>query len=954
MKQYIILLLAVLGVVSCSKDDMDATEGNFTEVKARVNLVTSDFSQVQTRLSEDEENAWSNVWIAQFDDSGNIVPASVAEHLESEGNFTITLAPCADTKVYFVTNLATNPFVGISTLDDFLASSYSTTDITDGNRLVMVGVWEGAVTGNVGLIDIVVYAKRMTAKVDFVIQTVQPGGNYYIRATKVQLGGVATTMTYGTGSKVTSSADVVTLAECALTKDDAKSSELFYYYTAPTQYMLENMQGTHGSASSDIEKNANAPKDGADDISAYVLVWADICDAMNYGKAVYKIYLGENSFDNFDICRNTHYTVTITINGLGNTTTDIRVDKSNIYNLYFQTKTGSYLSQSINRTTEWDTEEYFEGRVFSGNSTWSYSLISSKGDSAEPYSKIQYSTDNGATWSTPAISGSNIPSEAWFKFVYSKYESGASDRKDILYVSNDEYTPIDPAYRIGYSLTQKPQAGFSIAGAVFVDAAAGVYEVPVLAAGAYGWKFNSLSNANATYVETIDDNGDPVPDGDYLYGSGKVRLSFPQNTTVKSNVATGNIAKNAVTLRLDVTIGGETEVKSLNLWQMYSSDQLHNPLWKYTYSSNALHETIPVAMVLSWTGMDLLGEGQNYAENEGLVGANHLTDGKLNTLTIFNKIDREVGAVVTPAGVCMMLNEDYWDITSSTDPRLQWYLPARYQTQYDAIFHGTLGNTTYKYGGIRDKYYWTSYATDVSLLAHSAYFEGQAIDMTGNFTSTGVNTRCIRNLTPTEKTYPYVANVDGAPIVVLKETVEGVDKGLVETYAANIGKPLRFTVVGDQTGAVDGLGPVMSNYNGTAPKFQVAKEDIVGLTWYEACGWNSTATDVATPNTGCMAYNEGGYSDWRMPTTIELRVIHMLGATTLSREILPNFSYGSTEFSSIPGFNLLEGSYWTSQNFDGSRAYYVGTSTVEPLRFIGTANAKTGTNLNTRCVRTVN
>ena len=33
----------------------------------------------------------------------------------------------------------------------------------------------------------------------------------------------------------------------------------------------------------------------------------------------------------------------------------------------------------------------------------------------------------------------------------------------------------------------------------------------------------------------------------------------------------------------------------------------------------------------------------------------------------------------------MMMNEEWWDINSADDPRLEWYLPARY--------HGLMGAT---------------------------------------------------------------------------------------------------------------------------------------------------------------------------------------------------------------------------------------------------------------------
>ena len=107
---------------------------------------------------------------------------------------------------------------------------------------------------------------------------------------------------------------------------------------------------------------------------------------------------------------------------------------------------------------------------------------------------------------------------------------------------------------------------------------------------------------------------------------------------------------------------------------------------------------------------------------------------------------------------------------------MEWYLPARY--------HGLMGATAVMLGvkGIALNsrgHYWTSTVpkTTPSSVQNSAYFAGTTVDVSANYSSSSI-VRCVRDNKNVEKTYPYLTNISGNPVIVSYEKVNGVEKDM--------------------------------------------------------------------------------------------------------------------------------------------------------------------------------
>lgn len=137
-------------------------------------------------------------------------------------------------------------------------------------------------------------------------------------------------------------------------------------------------------------KNNAAADNEIDNLATYLLVEGVMNDGRNVGKVTWKIYLGENNIDNFNIKRNTHYTVTVKIDGAGIVTSDIRVDKENLHVRELRYLNGRYASNRSPETSYLDPNDTNWGNqvrpvpvantnsylyMDAGEDTWGFELV---------------------------------------------------------------------------------------------------------------------------------------------------------------------------------------------------------------------------------------------------------------------------------------------------------------------------------------------------------------------------------------------------------------------------------------------------------------------------------------------------------------------------------------------------------------------------------------------------
>lgn len=1041
-KNILLYIIGLLAIYGCRQEFLDewntkpiiVNEGD--QVKLNFSLVTSDFSSVSTRMTTDEENLWDVVWVAQFDENGDI--AGTPQSYGNEAEMLNITALSGENTLYFVTNVTTDPFLkadgtNIANLTELKEITYKIeelTDIEDAKKIVMVGAWKGELIGNIIsgggnqliLNEIVVYVRRITSKINIVIEATLPNVDFQekkITVEKMQLCAVPVQATFVTGSRVMSADQLKDFEEEVY----SAPTDGAYTYNSQSYYVLENMQGeATGNDGGAPMKGNYAPKDAqGGDLATYVKIRAYIDDGVNAGYVDYRVYLGKNADKSFDIERNFHYTITIKIQGRGpkDITTDVRIESiDDLHQMQLQTPDGYRATNRGAETSNINADNTFWGwngpetdrsinhlKVYTGGAEWTLESLTyttmpiSSGYQWEGL-YLQYNTpDLGDEWRT-VEKDVPVPANAKIRLITGN-NSSSYDRTATI--SLKLYNVPGSVIRQWRVRQYKGASAFNIPSFSFFPGEAGTYAIAIRSAGSTAWKFDSKTVADnqLEFVGTVGDIGFTDDIDKWQTGHGSVLFKVSgrgqfTNTNVHRDLGT-------VTMRYKASLeAAETSTLETKVNQLATADQMlltkNAPTGRrfaFDYTSDPLFETVVGFYTggggIPWSINMLDGDHTSYDDNKGLVGTTSPVTGKENTLEIFKKMDKEAAKalaqvpssvgftgtpVFSPAGICMSMNKEYWNIESVDDENFQWYLPSRNEALMD-VFVSMLGLTNGG-NGIRTSI-WTSTVNASTTKENSAYFAGSGVDVSAYY-SVVSNVRCIRRKKDeeiTSQTYPYLKNVDNTPVVIVRED----GKGFVDRYRPkptpspseryyHIDYPLRFTTP-EYDPAADGRGPIATLDLSMSPKFQVAKQNATAspVIWYIGAGWigNLNFKNIATdPETGCQAYveeGEGGvrYTDWRLPTEMELRLIGLLGAGMTAGD---NQKYilqkGGAKFTDIPGFVRMDGNFWTGTEYISAkeqdlRANYMTIRNFGhidfPLR--GTAMNRTNNTMNVRCVRDV-
>lgn len=1040
-------------------------------VRGRVNLVASGFEVVQTRaLDHEQEHAWTHVIVGQFDKDNNLVEASVQRYsYGTNGEFNVILQESLgeENTIYFITNYGesagdmndaeNNPFrktgTGdwVSNLDEFKSQVYkpvniSNGGISDGDKLVMVGTLRTVVeAASASISTMLVYVDKLTAKLDVLINAAKsiatpshPFNASTLTITGMTIMNVPVQAAFASdGIQVTTASEVASV-ETVLTEKDENLAKV--YTTEGSYYILENrmhaddqpMQPVNASERGQEQfKNHAARDNGIAGVASYLLIKGTMNDGRNVGDVTWTIYLGENNVDNFNIKRNTHYTVTVKIDGAGIATSDVRVNKDDLHVRELRFLNGRYASNRSPETSYLTASDKNWGNqvtpaavanasylyMDAGAGTWGFELVNMNGSPISDWPGLSVSylplaepgaTDPGtvvgmnedlirskwladdveSNWVTVSgMSVSGLPSGVRVRINVGVNWKPAERTVEFRYF-NSAKPDIKRAWRVNQTASEE----ISVLDRHFLPSPAGTYGIMIRAGENSCWKLQSVSGSNFSFQGAADSDGNITQTsltGGYVKGHGTILFNASEYNSVpyrSTNVVVRTFAGDPG-IDPDVAYADKT----ITVYQMGSEQNFvatksqASGRYVYDYSSDPLFETMYAFAYSVPMGINLVDNGMAYNVDESLYGASSTRNGKENTLKIFKKLEAYVAGqttanlsltappVFSPAGICMMMNDRWWEIESVDDSRFEWYLPARYHGLMDATSSmlgvAGIGNTTISP-------FWTSTVplTKPDLERSSAYFAGTTVDVSSNFSATST-VRCVRDKKTTTKSYPYLTEDHaGNPVIVTYEEVGGVPKGYTdiktstnESHAVyKLGKPLRFTEPG-QVASDRGLGPTDPNWSYLSPRFRVAKQDAVVRSnsqtgsWVIASGWkDANASDVATPATGCAAYEEDG-TGWRVPSELEMRLILLLGggygSSPGSVADVPAIQTGGRTFIDFTssGFNYLgSGSgrnYWVNRKYPkDNRAVYFTVSGKWTTAIGGSAVAW-DTNYYVRCVR---
>lgn len=329
-------------------EPQDGAAGNETEqVTVCLDLAPDILSSVEVKATGAiDENVIRDAWVFQLkpDGSAQVQAPQYTDKVSAsaDGSYRIEVSLTSqDSKVYIVTNTHNSSWgTGFTTQAALEAASFSIPNHTAlENGIPMSGIWTGTPSATVGILGRISLT-RVVSKITLNISLgdeMLPGKfvvtNLALQAipTEVKVFGENTE---GIGADYEEKGISV---EAPLTRE---------------YYMPEYLAGTSAGLSPIDRNPACLLPDGK--TPSFINVegtYTGPSELQVYGLIFY-IFLGENNINDYNVRRNTHYTVNVTIRGLDKA--DVRIEKHQAYNQIFNFAEDSYPEIYITRDRRYD------------------------------------------------------------------------------------------------------------------------------------------------------------------------------------------------------------------------------------------------------------------------------------------------------------------------------------------------------------------------------------------------------------------------------------------------------------------------------------------------------------------------------------------------------------------------------------------------------------------------
>ena len=261
-------------------------------------------TKATSSLTEVQENQIASLWIGQYDVATGRRLST--QYLSSVTATTVNLKlkqsqNGSKSHVYFVSNAGDLGAIADETTLKKHTLIYGSTaeGLPDNNLCKMMGKWEGVVAAD-GIKDITVELTRLVSWITFTYST---GPDFIFKPSIVVLKNVpdVSQVEEPTGQ-------LVNAGYKSYTGTISDSGATIYWYLA------ENMAGTvSGSDAVDSEKKKIGT--GVTNATCFELTGDAVQGGITYKDVTFRFYPG-NSYNNYDIVRNAHYTVNVTLVGI--------------------------------------------------------------------------------------------------------------------------------------------------------------------------------------------------------------------------------------------------------------------------------------------------------------------------------------------------------------------------------------------------------------------------------------------------------------------------------------------------------------------------------------------------------------------------------------------------------------------------------------------------------------
>lgn len=350
---FVLPVAAILTSGGCSKEFEEGSdnpaEGQLTEITLSPETM-GDVAMDTRAVSGVDENKISDLWIIQLNSTGREQlqgPQYITAITGSGTSYTAKAKIKAEASlVYFIANTHNNMLFNDAKTSALVAAK--TLAVTNeasiaSGTLPMVGYFSGTPTAeNMKNISL----KRAVAKLTFKLAAdIQNGGSFVLKSVKV-CNVPKVLHPYRDPSKLDPGTNALmcypaTTAGVNGEFTDITPSDKTLSATAKECgwcYLPENGRGT-GTATDQKNKTAVTALGGATgqgDYATYVDVRGNFKNTVNETFDVsYRIYLGSDAISNYDVKRNTHYTVTATIKGVNELDARIEVNGATLAFKYY-------------------------------------------------------------------------------------------------------------------------------------------------------------------------------------------------------------------------------------------------------------------------------------------------------------------------------------------------------------------------------------------------------------------------------------------------------------------------------------------------------------------------------------------------------------------------------------------------------------------------------------------
>lgn len=257
-------------------------------------------------LSEMQESQIASLWVGQYDvETGTRL---FNQYIPSMTGTTVNLKlkqsqTGSRSRVYFVSNAGDLGAIATEAILKKHTLAYSSTPegLPDNNLCKMMGYWEGEVAAD-GVRNIMVELTRLIATITFTYST---SDDFIFRPTSVVLRNAPTV------SQVEAPTEQLTTGDISYNTYTGTANQggaTIYWY------LPENMAGTVSGANAvDSEKKKTGR--GVTNATCIELTGTAVQGGVTYGDVTFRFYPGSNR-NNYDIVRNSRYTMDVTLIGI--------------------------------------------------------------------------------------------------------------------------------------------------------------------------------------------------------------------------------------------------------------------------------------------------------------------------------------------------------------------------------------------------------------------------------------------------------------------------------------------------------------------------------------------------------------------------------------------------------------------------------------------------------------